>query len=268
MNVKTGDFIDNFHEVVSGIKLCRGDELIMCGDFNINLLEADGSDDSMLFLNIAHSFSMMPIITKPTRISRISATLIDNILLRTPISYVSGILSCDITDHFPIFLFKKNIFSSCFQQSSNIRIRYRCMSENNVTKFRSALENCDFGEVLSHASIDESIESFIEMLKLQYNEHCPIVTRDVSYKTSRKPWITAEILTHVKKRQAYAILYRQHKLPKDLYYNYRDFVTKLIRKSKSEYYLKKFKQNSDNIKGTWKIINDLLPEICLFLIFL
>ena len=49
------------------------------GDFNINLLNEDVHTLTNDFLNIMSSNSLYPSITKPTRITSNSATLIDNI---------------------------------------------------------------------------------------------------------------------------------------------------------------------------------------------
>ena len=49
------------------------------GDFNVNLLNTDTHVLSNDFLNLIYSHAFIPLITKPTRISKSSATLIDNI---------------------------------------------------------------------------------------------------------------------------------------------------------------------------------------------
>ena len=52
----------------------------------------------------------MPTITRPTRITSESATLIDTIYVSgNRLEYLrSGILVADISDHFPIFVFTGN----------------------------------------------------------------------------------------------------------------------------------------------------------------
>ena len=52
------------------------------GDFNVNILpNIKSSLDSQDFLNIFSSSFFSPLITKPTRVTDHSATLIDNIIL-------------------------------------------------------------------------------------------------------------------------------------------------------------------------------------------
>lgn len=51
------------------------------------------------FLNMLFSCSIYPTISKPTRITNKSATLIDNIINSLTESYTSGVLVIDISDH-------------------------------------------------------------------------------------------------------------------------------------------------------------------------
>ena len=81
--------------------------LYILGDFNINLLNANSHGLTQDFLDIMYSNSLLPTITKPTRITKHSATLIDNIFSNSLLStqqILTGILYCDITDHFLVFL--------------------------------------------------------------------------------------------------------------------------------------------------------------------
>ena len=49
------------------------------GDYNLNLLLCNNDNRIDVFLNMLMSFSLLPLITKPTRITEVSSTLIDNI---------------------------------------------------------------------------------------------------------------------------------------------------------------------------------------------
>ena len=50
------------------------------GDYNINLLNAESHNQTGNFTEILFSHEYLPLITRPTRITQNSATLIDNIL--------------------------------------------------------------------------------------------------------------------------------------------------------------------------------------------
>ena len=63
------------------------------------------------FLDIMGSYSLLPQIILPTRVTHTSKTVIDNFFFDpTNSNVISGNLTCNISDHFPQFLMVKNIF--------------------------------------------------------------------------------------------------------------------------------------------------------------
>ena len=72
------NFIEDFTTVLEIIK--KEDKLAyFMGDFNINLLNEGSHIKTNEFIENILSYSFFPLITKPTRISKTVATLIDNI---------------------------------------------------------------------------------------------------------------------------------------------------------------------------------------------
>ncbi len=53
--------------------------MYLMGDYNINLLNVDSDAPTSQFINNMYIHSLIPLITWPTRITKHSATLIDNI---------------------------------------------------------------------------------------------------------------------------------------------------------------------------------------------
>ena len=54
-------------------------EVIMAGDFSMSLLDFEQKKKVQNFLNIMFDHSMMPVINKPTRVTKNTATAIDHI---------------------------------------------------------------------------------------------------------------------------------------------------------------------------------------------
>ena len=69
------EYLENILEKVKAEKKL----LYLLGDYNIDLLNADKHAASQDFLELVYSHSLLPNITKPTRVTKRSATLIDNI---------------------------------------------------------------------------------------------------------------------------------------------------------------------------------------------
>ena len=72
----------------------------LLGDFNLDLLKSDIHNPTLDFLNLLFSHSFWPLITRPTRVTSSSATLIDNIFtnnIALKISCINGIIINDIS---------------------------------------------------------------------------------------------------------------------------------------------------------------------------
>ena len=250
-------FIENFLEILTNVNLMNNDEIIICGDFNFDLLKLESCNISLDFFNAINTCSLIPTITKPTRVNESSASLLDNILVKNPISYISGIIQSDITDHYPVFYINKN-FLPTSNDNSNITIRYRIINDDTISALRHSLISCNLEDVIQEDDLNLTMQNFSDLLFSNYDNCCPIKTKTLSHKTLKCPWISNEIKSHIKKRDAYAKLCKAGKIPKNLFRNYRNFVTNFIRQAKINYFEEKFNRTKDNIKNTWKTINNIL----------
>jgi endonuclease/exonuclease/phosphatase family metal-dependent hydrolase len=79
-------------------------ESYIMGDFNIDLLKFSNHNKTNDYLENIFSLGHIPLITKPTRVTTHSATLIDHIYTsKLQEKTKSGIVVTDISDHFGIF---------------------------------------------------------------------------------------------------------------------------------------------------------------------
>ena len=78
-------------------------ELILGMDQNIDLLKSDEHTNTRKFLDLILDSGLWPVITRPTRITQRSATLIDNIYISKNLQckFDSAIIVDDISDHLP-----------------------------------------------------------------------------------------------------------------------------------------------------------------------
>ena len=111
----------------------------MAGDFNMNLLEFEQNKKVQNFLNILFGHSMMPVINKPTRVTKNTATAIDHIFINsvTTTKFKTGIIKSDISDHFPIFFVAD--YNIHIKEKKERFIFRRDLSDNSVEKFNT---NC------------------------------------------------------------------------------------------------------------------------------
>ena len=90
-------------------------DLVIYGNFNIDLL----ADSSSLFQNNMNSIGLFPVISKTTRVTGISAPIIDNIFrfIKLPCDLTPRILTFELSDHFPVFIVSHN-FLNCNQTNT------------------------------------------------------------------------------------------------------------------------------------------------------
>ena len=96
-------YIDKLNEIINSFQFNRYKYIIISGDFNYDLLNYANDLHTQTFLDTLASYSLIPLITKPTRITDTSATLLDNIFVSSPSEFTAGSLISTFSDHFPVF---------------------------------------------------------------------------------------------------------------------------------------------------------------------
>ena len=94
-------FNDEFNHVLEQLTRSKT-EVIIAGDYNINLLELTKRNIVLKYFTFITSYNVYPHITLPTKFSRSNATLIDNFLCKSSevfSSATSGILIDKFSDH-------------------------------------------------------------------------------------------------------------------------------------------------------------------------
>ena len=103
-----GAFCESLDNILSDIKSKK--TMYICGDFNIDTLKHNTHNYTRTFLDYMYSFWLYPLITKPSRITDITATPIDIVTNELQFPVNSGLLITDISDHLPVFAICGNQF--------------------------------------------------------------------------------------------------------------------------------------------------------------
>ena len=78
--------------------------LILLGDYNINLLNHEVQSETADFVNLLYANTLLPLISKPTRYGEHSAILIDNVIMNMySQNRLYHIILGDISDHYQSF---------------------------------------------------------------------------------------------------------------------------------------------------------------------
>ena len=153
------------------------------------------------FLELNLINDLIPCITKPTRITHKTATLINNIFvsLKLQQQLTPFLLTDDISDHLPTVAILGNQ-RKCIKESKVVKTRNQC--DENISKIKADLTDTKWEEILEGKSCNESFNIFHQAISECINLHAPEETRRISYKMqTRDPWITKGLLTSLNKQK-------------------------------------------------------------------
>ena len=115
-------------------------DLYLVGDFNINVLDYENNVKEKNVVNFAFQNSLIPLINKPTRITRTNATALDHILTNAFLNkqIEMWIIKTETSDHFPMFLITNPITSSEIKNKRTL-VYKRTINTSTKENFKSIL---------------------------------------------------------------------------------------------------------------------------------
>ena len=248
------EFVSDFSEPLLTKISFEKKEVILLGDYNINLLKCYSDKYTCEFLELMLSFSFLPRIVKPTRITSRSQTLIDNIFLNELQSnIIAGNISTDILDHLTQFVAVPDIWHN--PEITNEEIYKRNYKKLNSDDFKNEFNNINWTNLFSDKNVDEAYDSFLDETEKRINKHIPLgkVSKRKLKERIKKPWITNDLMKRIKYKNK---LHKKSKIEKDLklrneFSNEHKILQKSLRKNiqleKDRYYQQFFKDNKNNL---------------------
>ena len=195
-------FLNKFEIIIDKIRH-SGYNSIVSGDFNYNLINYQYHNDTETLYNIFTSSGYQTAVTKPTRITNTTSTLIDHIWTNYNIGQdnsETNILVTDITDHLPTLFIDKG----SKPQAGYTYIKYYQINDRNTERFLEDLVDNDsrLNEITrnTNKTAETNYNNYMEELTKLYNKHFPIRSKKVHNKTLAKPWITPSIQRMIKKK--------------------------------------------------------------------
>ena len=176
------------------------------GDYNIDLLNSESHDLTNEFVDLMYCNEFLPLISRPTRITSTSATLIDNIFTNNHDDLncsLNGILVADISDHFPIF----HVNCSFTVEETDSCLVTRVYNEKNKQNFTQAISEVDWTEICNIPDTQESFDIFHSKL-ISLHEKCfPKIKIRKKY-SNRKPWLSDALRSSIRYKNK---LYHKYK---------------------------------------------------------
>ena len=136
-------------------------EIEIISDFNIDILQFEQHSDTKHYLETMASFGFLPVITRPTRITQTSATLIDHIfVLNKSTQHTAGIIINSLSDHYPTFYLDK-----CKTQKQKLTpYRARIINEKTIPAFSKLLKETAWQDVLLDTEPESAFNSFFSKI--------------------------------------------------------------------------------------------------------
>nr|XP_049607049.1 uncharacterized protein LOC125987031 [Syngnathus scovelli] len=223
-----GSSIEAFSELLSRMyeRKINTKMVYVCGDYNIDLLNPLQLTPITEFINLMYSMSLYPAITRPTRITSHSATIIDNIFTNVIEKKVkTGLIINDSSDHLPVFA----VIQKCTREKKDAIAFKMCRmnSGNSINSFKNDLLKQDWKKVYV-GDVNEAYNTFMAIISELYDKNCPLVRKAVKHNSVEKPWLTKGILNACKKKN---LLYKDFlKIrTKEAELKYKTYKNKLIK---------------------------------------
>lgn len=236
--------------------------IILGGDFNINFL-ADNRT-KMMFESLLSIHCCQNVITSPTRFADGSQTLLDLFIINFEICRIkSGVINYSLSDHLPIFLSVCHGFQ--MKAQSQTPSFYWQINPRTLSRFRECIAEVNWNEVLCEYNPDIAYDMFVKKFVSLYTSCFPQKTFTRSKKT-RKPWVTPELLSLIKKRDRLFRKFVNSKCPEALreFKTHRNRVTKELRTAKNRYHYNLLTSSNQQSGDVWRRLNQMFgksPEI-------
>ena len=203
-----GKFVKEYEELISHMNSTRLPVIIGL-DHNLDLLKHKNHNPTLRFVEKNLDLNMVPCITKPTRITKSSATLIDNIFV--PLNLVPNVSSYivieDMSDHLPIVMKLRDVQLAEKKQTV---IESRDLRPKNVERLKQSIGNYDWQGFLSNVILqNDQIKNVIpqnvivnDMFSRFHNKILDLIDTHVplsSKKFRKEPWLTNGLCTSILK---------------------------------------------------------------------
>lgn len=252
-------------------ELNRSKDIVLMGDFNIDLLKINEKSYAKEFFETMTSNSLFPKITFPTRVTDSTATLIDNCFIRTSNNLTqstAGIINYNISDHLPIFvtldhlitpqIHKKFIKVFINTPESKLKFNNEISAKCNTQIFD---HSPDYNPNLNYECLDNIIKSALD-------KHMPVkIVRYDKHKHKKNSWITNGIIRSIRFRDKLYSKFRSTNPNSELYniykvnlQTYNRILKQNIRLAKKQFYQSCFEKYKMDIKSTWITIKQILNK--------
>ena len=201
-NCSEKEFLKSYKRWLKKFSMEERRRLIVGMDHNLDLIKSDKHQPTKEFIEINLENELIPTITKPTRITRNTATLIDNIMIGRNYQsvYTSMILLTDISDHCPTMLELPNID---IYKTEPKKIQTRKLNPININKINDKLHETNWESLLDNLDTEDSYNTYQATLNSILDEITPVKEYTINpNKVLKEEWMTPGLMKCTMKQRS------------------------------------------------------------------
>ena len=234
-NSNAQTFLASYNSLICAMKKENPKGIIIGLDHNLDFLKADKHQATNDFIQGNLDFGLIPTVTRPTRITNTSATLIDNIIVSQNLcgAYTSNILINDTSDHLPTVCVLSSLISV---KKEPVVIKSRDTRLCNMVALKKQISDYDWSPLMSDPSPSKNMECVHEQLSTIIDHCMPYRERRINHRQIRKePWLTASIKISIDRNKTLYSRMLKGECTKHKYKEYNKVLRKTIRYAKVQF---------------------------------
>ena len=184
-NSKEKLFLKTYQRLLKKFTNKQLERLIIGMDHNMDFMKHDQHSPTSDFIGLNLDHQLLPTITKPTRITRSSATLIDNILIGKlyQSDFESSIVVDDISDHFLLVL---KTGKPLVYKKGTKEFTTRGINPSKCEEISQHMKDIDWDSLLCDKDTNEAFNIFHGILQSTIDTICPVHTVKVTKNNMRR----------------------------------------------------------------------------------
>ena len=256
--------VDVFNDHISDILNIIQKEHKLCnflGDLNIDFLKADDHRATGELLNVLYCCNVFPLITKSTRVTSTTATLIDHILTNNLDDYMmhlQGILCTSISDYAVLHVASN---AKKDHAQAEMPLFKHNMGQRNLSKFISEMKGFDWQSVLKETDTQLAYNKFHEAISVKYNASFPY-RKIIKKFYKNKPWLSTALKESIKIKTK---LYVKSKISDNIekvtfYKQHRNKLGRLFRTAEPKHFHDISSEHKSDLKKSWQVIKPVINK--------
>ena len=230
------------------------------GDINLDCLKYGSCSKVTSYVDMLFTHGFLQLVTKPTRCTLTSATVIDHIITNSASTiFTTLILISQLSDHFPILHFIDYLKI----RTQSKKITSRDTSDGGINAFNDSLSAQSWNNVIMSDDPQVSFNNFNEIFSALHEIHLPNVTKKFNKNYHKiEPWLTGGILTSRRTKISLEKKHFKNPTVASLSYlkTFRNLYTKILREAKKIYFEQSLHISQSNVKKTWDLIRTAMNK--------